>query len=545
MVPLFEELLSSINRISDAPPPKPYPHLASSFSSPTTKEVIAIKDAIRNSSSHEESIKKLLSQLKDVETTLQARLNAERNYRSYLRGTVSTMRLLPPEVLSNIFLYLPEEIDEYSKFALNRSAPWSISRVCRKWRDVCLSTPQLWIHPPTIYLNRQYTSGFFELLKTATELSFPHGITLRLRETHARDIEWFEDILPHVHSLDVHVDLPMIKGLVQRKENLKRLKSAIITFTSNSSEEPPTLDFLSPVTSLTLSCRYPHRRDDPTPYRFLRSVDSHLPNLTTFHGACLPSTFLRRILFAAPLLREATMHNPKDTSFNSGTPHLAPTSNVCHASLRNLSLTCLRTNSLPDDVLKHLQLPGLKKLHVDYPPESFLSFLRETRGSLVELSLEEPPATLDNQREMYTLCPALKTFTLGYAIPENLDILAVSPQSNLCPALRHLTFHDFALANDDDARVFEDFCSSRGLAPFSTPNSPTRSFQLDRITFYMDDPDAVSFFPHCLRVDKTSYDKLPSPHLWSIHCDSVRLSLSIAILLTLTYLLSDILGLFL
>src|SRR6266571_3847559 len=107
MAPLFEssfleELFSSINQISNAPP-NPFPHLASSFSSPTTREVLAVKDAIANSSSHEESIEKLLSRLKDVKKTLQAQLNAQRDYRVHLRGMLSTMRLLPPEVLSNIF----------------------------------------------------------------------------------------------------------------------------------------------------------------------------------------------------------------------------------------------------------------------------------------------------------------------------------------------------------------------------------------------------------------------------------------------------------
>jgi len=539
MVPLFEELLSSINRISDAPPPKPYPHLASSFSSPTTKEVIAIKDAIRNSSSHEESIKKLLSRLKDVETTLQARLNAERDYKSYLRGTVSTMRLLPPEVLSNIFLYLPEEIDEYSKFTLNRSAPWSISRVCRKWRDVCLSTPQLWIHTSTIYLNRQYTSGFFELLKTATELSFPHGIALCLRQKNAENIERFEDILPHVHSLDVHVDLPMIKGLVQRKGNFKRLKSAIITFTSNSSEEPPILDFLSPVTSLTLSCRHFPRRDQ-TPYVVLRSVDSHLPNLTTFHGVFLPSTFLRRILFAAPLLREVTMHDTMYSPLDS----TAPTSDVYHANLKYLSLTC--PGSDPRDLFQHLHLPGLENLHMEHEAvsqEPFLSFLQGTRGSLVELSLKGPLGTLDNQREMYKLCPALNTLTLGDARLENVGILAVSPQSKLCPALRHLRLHDFALLNDDDARVFGDFCSSRGLAPFTTPNPRAESFQLDRIAVYTDDP--YMFCQQFLHVDSLSHSIFNSFRSAFLHRDTVRLSLTIPILQIFTRLLSDIFGLLL
>ena len=331
MAPLYksyflEALLSSINRISDTPPSNPFPHLTSSFSTPTTREVIAIKDAIGNSSNHEKSIEKLLSQLKDVETSLQARLNAERDYKSHLRGMLSTTRLLPPEVLSNIFLTcLPNEID-YSDFALNHSTPWSFSRVCRKWRSVCLSTPWLWVNIPTIHLTREYPSGFFELVRTMTELSFPHDIELRLLgDTNAEKIERFENILPRVHSLDVDVDLPMIKGLVQRKEHFKRLKSAKISFTSNSFEEPPILDFITPVTSLTLSCR---RSSDPTSYAVLRSVDSHWPNLTTFHGDRLPSIFLRKIIFAAPLLQAVTMHDPRNTSFDSNT---AQTLDVWHA----------------------------------------------------------------------------------------------------------------------------------------------------------------------------------------------------------------------
>ena len=542
MAPLFEssileELWSSINQISDRPPPNPFPHLTSSFSSPTTRDVIAIKDDFRISLSRKASIAKLLSRLKDVEKTLQARLNAERDYKSHLRGILSTMRLLPPEVLSNIFLMgMPEEIDDYSRSTLNHSIPWSISRVCRKWRFICLSMPRLWAHFPPIYLNRQYTSGFFELLKTATELSFPHTVMLRLRETNAEKIERFENILPRVDLLDVHVDLPMIKGLVERKESFKALKAAIISFTSNSSEEPPTLDFLNPVTSLTLSCRHlQRRRDDPTPYAVLRSVDSHLPNLTTFHGDQLPSSFLRRILFAAPLLRNVVMQDLKHTSSDSNTAGPTPTSNVCHVNLRYLAFITPSSDTIPHAAFQHLQLPRLKNLRVEHKavsPELFLSFLRETHRSLVKLTLKEPLGTLDNQREMYTLCPALKTFRLDNAKAENLRILAMSPQSKLCPALRYLTLHDFSLLGDDEARVFEDFCSSRGLAPFKAPDCPADSSQLDHITVY---PKSIHLFrQYCLRVDNGSFD-----HLFI----AVRLSLSITMLRTFTHLLSAFLGL--
>ena len=485
-------------------------------------------------------MEKLLSRLKDIEKTLQVRLNAERDYKAHLRGMLSIIRMFPPEVLSNIFLMCspdpPNEITKYSSALLNRSIPWSISRVCRKWRYVCLTTPRLWVDIPTILYDYQY--GFFELLRIATKLSFPHDIELRIWHTNAKGIEQLEEILPRVHSLDVRVDLPMIKGLVQMKESFKRLKSATIHFTLNCSDEPPTLDFLTPVTSLNVSCSNPLAGWERNPYMFLRSVYFHWPNLTTFHGEQLPATFLHRILFAAPLLQEVTMHNPKDTtSFDSSTASLAPTSKVCHADLKYLSLTCGRNSSLPDDILKHLHLPGLKKLHVEHAPQSFLSCLQETHGSLVELSLGEPLGTLDDRREMYTLCPALKTFTLDYAVPEDIGILVMSPQSKLCPTLRHLTLHNFVLPDADSARVFEDICSSRGLVPFSTPNSPEGLFQLDRITAYMDDPDTVCLFrQRCLLGDN---DNLVLP--WFLLLDPVRLSFSITILVRiLTNLLSDI-----
>ena len=77
----------------------------SSFSTPTTKDVIAIKDA---SSSHEES-------------------NLDIEKRDCQPSTCWV--LLPPEVLSNIFLMcLSDEINNYSSSTLNRSMPCSISK---------------------------------------------------------------------------------------------------------------------------------------------------------------------------------------------------------------------------------------------------------------------------------------------------------------------------------------------------------------------------------------------------------------------------------
>jgi hypothetical protein len=54
----------------------------------------------------------------------------------------STLRKIPPEILGHIFGYtLPNEI--YIRPNSQRS-PLILTRICRAWRVVVLSTPQLW-----------------------------------------------------------------------------------------------------------------------------------------------------------------------------------------------------------------------------------------------------------------------------------------------------------------------------------------------------------------------------------------------------------------
>jgi len=147
--------------------------------------------------------------------------------------------------------------------------------------------------------------------------------------------------------------------------------------------------------------------------------------------------------------------------------------------------------SFPDALSRHLHLPGLQNLYVEHvvrSPEPLLSFLQETQGSLVSLSLNSKYLNfggLGTLNRMYTLCPALKSLILDNTGPEDLASLTLSPHSKLWPALRRLILRNFTLVNADSACVIEDFCSSRGLAPFKTPNSPADSCQLDCITVYM------------------------------------------------------------
>lgn len=368
--------------------------------------------------------------------------------------------------------------------------------------------PLLWVDIPTIKLDREYKPGFFKLLKTITELSSPCDISLHLRDPKAKldKIRHFENILPRVRSLDVdQANHRLINALVQRRESFKRLDTANISFsTASSFKPPPRLGFLAKVTSLTLSCSWTMRHviddaddlDDPTRYTLLRSVDFQWPNLTTFSGDLLPNFYLRKILFAAPLLQKVTMRDLINVPFEPTMPP-SPSSVVHHTNLKDLRLTFDFFSFLSHQTLHLLHLPGLQYLHIECntDQEVITSVLEQTQGSVLKLYLGEPlrPRT-------FSLCPLLEELTLCDATAEDLEKLTISSDSRPCPALRRLSLPYFILENDDQAHILQEFLVSRGLVPFNAPCLPPGCHQLEGVSVSLLNSDAI-FQRCCLKVD--------------------------------------------
>lgn len=530
MPPLFElsvleKLTSSINRIPDSPSSR-FPHLASTMLRPTREEIAIIKAIIQDSERQKTFTDNVLSQLKDIERAIRGRSDAFIQHQSQHRSMLSTLRSMPPEVLSDIFLRcLPDfDIDIYADFDLDHP-PWNIARVCQKWRYVCLSTPLLWLRIPTVFLNREYKPGFFELLKTMMNLSFPYFVRLHLRDTTAETIQHFQHVLHRIHSLDVRVNLSMMKALLQRKESFKHLKSAEISFDfANSSDGPPNLDFLATVTSLTLSCPSSSELegiDYPNPYALLRSVDFQWSNLTSFCGENLPTTYLRKVISAAPLLQKVTMHDVRDTYFDSSTADPVPTSIIYHTNLKDLRLTTDWSWYIPRETLQYLRLPGLQSFHIEHAgvhSAPLLSIIEHTHGSLLKLHLGEP---LESKYKwtLYSLCPHLEELFLCYADAEDLKTLTISSDSRLCPALRCLSLPDFTLDDDDKVHILQEFLFSRGLVPFTGCRFPPDCRQLESVTILMDaeDRDTMSdFHRYCLKVNDRITLYYKKVNLWLI-----------------------------
>ncbi|KAF9006897.1 hypothetical protein BDZ89DRAFT_919220, partial [Hymenopellis radicata] len=80
-----------------------------------------------------------------LENLLSARQRAE----SRLEDTkflLHPMRSMPNELLTEIFHHcIPKTYDIRELDALNpRGAPWLLTRVCHRWRDLAINSPQLW-----------------------------------------------------------------------------------------------------------------------------------------------------------------------------------------------------------------------------------------------------------------------------------------------------------------------------------------------------------------------------------------------------------------
>ncbi|KAF9039208.1 hypothetical protein BJ165DRAFT_1496831 [Panaeolus papilionaceus] len=78
---------------------------------------------------------------------------------SNLKSLVSPLRRLPPELLQEIFLIgaAQQNINKFIFFDVVHGEPvssWAVAGVCRKWRNVALSTPELWNVLPHLTFER-------------------------------------------------------------------------------------------------------------------------------------------------------------------------------------------------------------------------------------------------------------------------------------------------------------------------------------------------------------------------------------------------------
>jgi hypothetical protein len=91
--------------------------------------------------------------------------------------------VVPPEILFNIFIFLLGQIRLPQDYYRPRMAPWNLTFVCRRWRQVALQTPQLWSRVTVNYKQCENASMIRQLTRMGEQVLARTGselVTLRI-----------------------------------------------------------------------------------------------------------------------------------------------------------------------------------------------------------------------------------------------------------------------------------------------------------------------------------------------------------------------------
>ena len=260
--PLCQDCSIQLSQLHE-PLTSPVQHLLSKTvrHSPSPTEEILIRDAISQVESRingidvtTAKIQLLLSNLAEQRARVQA-------YRDKHKVLVAPVWHLPPEILSYIFVLClshrpPNEINRTS---LKRSL--LLARVNQYWRQVALSTPQLWT---TIFLDSKSLGGAGEGQEAPAEPSStsssslcmpkvclersgacPLSITVFSQEFNAEILDFIVPLSDRWRRISLNTNMMMLQALFPIQGKLSRLEHLEIGNTQWAEGPPPAIGLLS------------------------------------------------------------------------------------------------------------------------------------------------------------------------------------------------------------------------------------------------------------------------------------------------------------
>ncbi|KAK0467589.1 hypothetical protein IW261DRAFT_1680070 [Armillaria novae-zelandiae] len=128
-----------------------------------------------------------LDSLIDSTTLLLRYLTNDRNQalenQANAKKILSPCRRLPDELVTDIFIRCSSLRDRYSSPLDPHGLHWTLSHVCRKWRDVAIGTPEIWSHICLFFRNDRFLNG-----SRIHEAAFMLGVVLDRARPHDLDV---------------------------------------------------------------------------------------------------------------------------------------------------------------------------------------------------------------------------------------------------------------------------------------------------------------------------------------------------------------------
>ncbi|KAF8205653.1 hypothetical protein K438DRAFT_1818205 [Mycena galopus ATCC 62051] len=314
---------------------------------------------------------------------------------------------LPLEILAEIFSYCVP--DEFITPSLT-TAPLVLCGLCRQWREVAISTPELW---SSLVLDMELAAeaeGYVDLYRTWLSRARRSPLSLHL-QVEKRDLtKTVLSLLETIVALspqwrNIHVFLTVdITGLLFERSAEGFLLLEKFTFTSDTSPSQTPISF----------CNAPRLREIDFDSAYPPVSPIHFPwaQITTFRTSDITVSSCLEILGNASNLVNGTF------DFRSGA---VPTISVLSLEyLQSLALSELLAgdrHKIPMNVLSCLKTPALNSLALQfsdvyastYPQDlsPFLSFVSRSAFHLRSLALSLMPMTTDGLINCLKVVPSL------------------------------------------------------------------------------------------------------------------------------------------
>ncbi|KAJ7279449.1 hypothetical protein C8J57DRAFT_1175353, partial [Mycena rebaudengoi] len=327
------------------------------------------------------------------------RLSAERDtIQAELDSIVYPVLTLPPEITSDIFVWFRCLSGDSGPIS-RHSAPLLLAKICRRWRSIAISTPELWSHL-SLWMHPARRSDFYATVPDALGIwlarSASHPLTIQFcsleydeeeHEEYCDSLDLIHDVLLlHAHHWE---DVSFVLGFRDYERLFGNSGTAFPILRTldlaNMIDEPRFPKY--PIDSFPALGNCPALRQISMSEEFLDSFPQHFPwaGITRYE----PSHFRRngwKVLQAAVNLRECFL--PVDVgSFYHFTPAASLFLTTAHVQLTSLKRLGLTRAGL----LEWLTLPALQELYSfeisnqDLP--IFLSFQTRSSCNITQLDV--------------------------------------------------------------------------------------------------------------------------------------------------------------
>ncbi|KAJ7586294.1 hypothetical protein C8J56DRAFT_1165367 [Mycena floridula] len=384
------------------------------------------------------------------------------------------IRRMPAEVLRNIFVLLEAE----SKMAgpETRIEGFQVAAVSHHWRNVALSTKQLWTKIRLVHQGSSNRAEQLQVLDRILQLSGSHPLSLTISGPNP-DIQlasrlcmeshrWIRAVFKGYYRLPIWNNpatslLPNIDHLVVSIDTVTRKPSPV--------RSTPKLHTLEVDGALLTEWRHLQSRIPPPVIWISQDALTWTP-VRQLILTLTPLDLMLDIICKCPNLTSATIKTCELLSLA-----VSPASSNYKSSLTTLSLVDCPT-AIVDGLFQQVDFPQLTSLTIkgspsdsaddsSFPFTAFASMLHRTKAKLQSLTLDN--LTIPTSDQLFELVPSLTSLTvesttglISDSILNQMDTHRELPGRVLLPNLDSLTLR---LISGFTARAFVEMVQSRWL----------------------------------------------------------------------------------